>query len=53
MPYLAFFPPAGGVWGGMRAGFWIFPFSLPNFVPVENWRAYKAKLLTINFILGW
>jgi hypothetical protein len=38
-PASAFFPPAGGVWGGMRAGFLTFPFSLPNFVPVENWRA--------------
>jgi hypothetical protein len=31
-PASAFFPPAGGVWGGMRAGFRTFPFSLPNFV---------------------
>ena len=32
------FPPAGGVWGGMRAGFQTISFLSPKFMPVENWR---------------
>ena len=37
-PASADFPPAGGVWGGMRAGFGTLSFLPTEFMPVENWR---------------
>jgi len=36
-PASADFPPAGRVWGGMRAGFGTLSFLWPEFMPVENW----------------